>query len=427
MNDTIIEIKELTKNYKLYERNAVDRFIDTFVPGNKKKHKEFTALKNVNLEIKKGEILGIIGRNGAGKSTLLKLIAGITQPTSGSVNVKGRIVPLLELGGGFNPEYTGRENIYFYCSLQGMRKDEIDAIYDDILEFAEIDDFIDIPIKKYSSGMKARLSFSVSVNIDPEILIVDEVLAVGDELFKRKCYARMEELFEKGKTVIFVSHSVGSIEKICNRAILLHHGELLFDSTPAKVIPFYRRMLSNDSDNELIKKIKKDNGHKHKIKNERVNIKPKSKKVIKKRNIDIKNIKLLNQQGNEVNNIICGDDLEITADVMFNEACKNVSFGTVIYSIEGINQAGAYLPVSFRWIKDIENGESYKLTFPFKALFEQGTYFIRIVVRGQIKEIRDIVAIVQDAIAFKVDNSLSTEFDSVTMVNLFSKPELIKK
>ena len=155
----IIEIQNLSKKYKIYERNVIDRFKDIFIPGNKKRYREFSALKSINMDIAHGDIIGIVGRNGAGKSTLLKIISNITQPTSGSLRINGRVVPLLELGGGFNPEYTGRENIYFNCSLLGFRKEEIDKIYPEIVDFAELGDFIDVQVKKYSSGMLARLSF----------------------------------------------------------------------------------------------------------------------------------------------------------------------------------------------------------------------------------------------------------------------------
>ena len=341
-SDVVIRLQHVSKTYPLYERNVVDRFKDTFLPGKKKRFREFQALKDISLEVRRREILGIVGRNGAGKSTLLKIISGITQPTSGTVESHGRIVPLLELGGGFNPEYTGRENIYFYCSLQGMRKEEIDAVYDEILSFAELGDFIDVQLKKYSTGMRARLAFSVSVNIDPDILILDEVLSVGDELFKRKCFARMEEFFDSGKTILFVSHSAQSITNLCTRAVLLHTGELVFQGTAHDVIPRYRKLLtSNSSDTDaILKKIKRDNAipkgksFAQQASGEPVDSGPsngkesffvstfvsKSVKVIKESDIDIYNIKLLNKTGQTVNHVLRGEDLTLQARVRFNDA-----------------------------------------------------------------------------------------------------------
>ncbi len=243
MDDIVINLTDVSKTYYLYDRNFVDRFKDTFLPGKKKRYRQFDALKNISLSVNRGEILGIIGGNGAGKSTLLKIISGITQPTSGDVNVSGRIIPLLELGGGFNPEYTGRENIYFYCSLMGLHKEEIDLIYDEIVDFSEIIDFIDVPLKKYSSGMKARLAFSVSINIDPDILILDEVLAVGDQKFRKKCFSRMDQIFKSGKTILFVSHDVASIKRICTKAVLLNKGSLVaIDSTDC-IVKMYNELL----------------------------------------------------------------------------------------------------------------------------------------------------------------------------------------
>ena len=187
----------------------------------------FWALEDVTFEVKKGDRVGILGLNGAGKSTLLKIIAGVLKPTNGKVITRGKVVPMLELGAGFDKQYTGRENIYLYGAVLGYSKKFIDEKYDEIVEFSELGQFIDVPIKNYSSGMKARLGFSVATVVEPEILILDEVLAVGDAKFRKKSEARIQEMFDEGVTVLFVSHSLKQVRRVCNKAMILEHGHLL--------------------------------------------------------------------------------------------------------------------------------------------------------------------------------------------------------
>jgi ABC-type polysaccharide/polyol phosphate transport system ATPase subunit len=232
MSDIAIEIKNLTKIYKLYE-SPQDRLKEALSPFRRKYHRDFYALKDINLEVKKGETVGVIGSNGAGKSTLLKVITSIITPTSGQVQVDGRISALLELGAGFNPLISGLENVYFNGTLIGFSKEEMDAKLDDILAFADIGDFIHQPVRTYSSGMFVRLAFAVAVHIEPEILIVDEALAVGDMRFQLKCFRKMEEFKEKGNTFLLVTHNVGMLSNLCSRAIWLHEGSI-FQSGPAK-------------------------------------------------------------------------------------------------------------------------------------------------------------------------------------------------
>jgi len=241
-----IILKKVSKKYKLYS-NKTDRLKEALNPFGSSKHKEFFAIRNLNLEIQRGEIVGIIGRNGSGKSTLLKMVAGITQPTYGTIKVRDNVVPLIELGAGFHPSLTGRENIFFYTTLLGYEKSEVKKIMDEVIEFAEIGEFIDQPLKSYSSGMTARLAFSVSVYIDPDILIVDEVLAVGDEYFKEKSLTKMHELFKSGRTILFVSHAAQTIEELCTRAILLNKGEILYHGDPGDVVKYYREYFKKHS------------------------------------------------------------------------------------------------------------------------------------------------------------------------------------
>jgi teichoic acid transport system ATP-binding protein len=234
MSDTAIKITNLTKIYKLYARNR-DRLKDSLGLSKKASYKEHYALKNVGMEVKTGESVGIIGVNGTGKSTILKIITGVLNATSGDVQINGRISALLELGAGFNMEYTGLENVYLNGTMMGFTEKEIDERLQDILDFADIGDFVHQPVKTYSSGMFVRLAFAVAINIDPEILIVDEALSVGDVFFQAKCYHKFEEFKKMGKTILFVSHDLTSIAKYCDRVILLNKGVKLAEGNPKDI------------------------------------------------------------------------------------------------------------------------------------------------------------------------------------------------
>ena len=245
MSDYAISVDNISKIYKLYDKPA-DRFKDAVGLGRKKQlYREHYALKEMSFGVKTGECVGIIGTNGSGKSTILKIITGVLNPTTGNVEVNGRISALLELGAGFNMEYTGIENIYLNGTMIGFTKEEIDRRLDDILAFADIGDFVKQPVKTYSSGMFVRLAFAVAINIDPEILIVDEALSVGDVFFQAKCYHKFEEFKRQGKTILFVSHDLSSISKYCDRVILINKGEKLAEGTPKEMVDLYKRVLVN--------------------------------------------------------------------------------------------------------------------------------------------------------------------------------------
>ena len=233
-NKKVIQVKDLTKMYKLYDKPS-DRLKEALGLTRKKLYKEHYALHDVNFDIYEGECVGIIGTNGSGKSTILKIITGVLTPTAGEVKVDGRISALLELGAGFNMEYSGLENVYLNGTMIGFSKEEIDARLNDILEFADIGDFIHQPVKTYSSGMFVRLAFAVAINIDPEILVVDEALSVGDVFFQAKCYHKFEEFKKQGKTILFVSHDLGSVSKYCDRVILLNKGVKMDEGSPNEI------------------------------------------------------------------------------------------------------------------------------------------------------------------------------------------------
>ena len=250
-----IRVKDLTKKYKLYQKRS-ERLANAF--GKEKNIKEFYALKGVSFEISKGECVGIIGHNGAGKSTLLKLLTGVAFPTSGEIEINGRLASMLELGSGFNPELTGMENIYFNGSLNGLTEEEIDGKLKDILEFADIGNFIEQPVKNYSSGMFARLAFAVAINVDPDILIVDEILSVGDVGFQVKCMEKFNEFKKKGKTILYVSHGLGTVKKFCDRAIWLQKGEVVDDGNSVIVVERYYNLNFNPANIEQLKDHKSD-------------------------------------------------------------------------------------------------------------------------------------------------------------------------
>ncbi|BFK88479.1 ABC transporter ATP-binding protein [Pseudoflavonifractor gallinarum] len=239
----MIQCENITKKYALYSRK-VDRLLEAMRPGGRSYHKDFYALQGITFSMHKGECVGIVGKNGSGKSTLLKILTGVLTPTEGSVHVQGRVSALLELGAGFNPEYTGYENIYLNGSIMGYSREEMQRKLPEIIEFADIGDFINQPVKIYSSGMFVRLAFAVAISVDPEILIIDEALAVGDVFFQLKCYKKIEDFKKQGKTILFVSHDQSSIIKYCDRAILLDKGRMVCDGAPKEVIDEYKQILA---------------------------------------------------------------------------------------------------------------------------------------------------------------------------------------
>ena len=242
-----ISVQEVTKVYKLYDR-PIDRLKESMSLTHKSYHKDFFALDKLSFDVKKGETVGIIGTNGSGKSTILKIITGVLSPTTGTVEVDGNISALLELGAGFNSDYTGIENIYMNGTMMGFTREQMDAKMQDILDFADIGDFVNQPVKTYSSGMFVRLAFALAINVEPEILIVDEALSVGDVFFQAKCYRRMEEMMKNGTTILMVSHDMGSIIKYCQKVVLLNRGKFVAQGPAGKMVDLYKKILANQMD-----------------------------------------------------------------------------------------------------------------------------------------------------------------------------------
>ena len=240
-NKYAIKVENVSKEFKLiYDKPFTLK--ERLVFWNKTKVGKYQVLKNVSLNIKKGETIALIGVNGSGKSTLLKLMTKIIYPTSGNININGKLTSLLELGAGFHPDFTGRENIYFNASIFGLTASEIDKRISEIINFSELGDFIDSPVRTYSSGMYMRLAFSVAINVDADILLIDEILAVGDQHFQDKCFSKLQELKSSGKTIVIVSHSLGAIKQLCDRAIWIYEGEIRMDGKTNKVVDEYLKV-----------------------------------------------------------------------------------------------------------------------------------------------------------------------------------------
>lgn len=251
MSENAITIRNLTKTYRLYDSNK-KRILEGLFPFAKQQHRDFHALSDVSFDVQKGEIVGIIGKNGSGKSTLLKIITGVLTPTGGEVRINGRISALLELGTGFNPEYSGMENIYLSGTLNGIPREEMEKRVPDILDFADIGDFVNQPVKNYSSGMFVRLAFAVAVSVDPEILIVDEALSVGDAAFQAKCMARMTRIMKQGATVLFVTHDMDIVKRLCERCIYLDAGKIIRQGPAAELADLYLRRAREHMNQENI-------------------------------------------------------------------------------------------------------------------------------------------------------------------------------
>ncbi|OBQ37399.1 MAG: hypothetical protein AN485_09520 [Anabaena sp. MDT14b] len=268
MSDAVIRVENLGKKYIIGHQQqerytalrdvitnkvkSIGSLINPKVKNENPAFEEFWALKDVSFDIKQGDRVGIIGRNGAGKSTLLKILSRITEPTKGSIKIKGRVASLLEVGTGFHPELTGRENIFLNGAILGMGKEEIKRKFDEIVAFAEVEKFLDTPVKRYSSGMYVRLAFAVAAHLEPEILIVDEVLAVGDAQFQKKCLGKMEDVGKEGRTVIFVSHNNSAVSTLCNRGIMMNKGSIAFDATIKETITYYSQQINANSVNNII-------------------------------------------------------------------------------------------------------------------------------------------------------------------------------
>lgn len=375
MDEIAIKVNKLTKVYKLYDKPS-DRLKDSLGLTKKKCYTEHYALDNVSFTINKGETIGIIGTNGAGKSTILKIITGVLGASSGDVIVNGRISALLELGAGFNMEYTGIENVYLNGTMIGFTKEEIDARLQDILDFADIGDFVNQPVKTYSSGMFVRLAFAVAINIDPEILIVDEALSVGDVFFQSKCYHKFEEFKKQGKTILFVSHDLGSISKYCDKAILLNKGRKVAESTPKEIIDIYKKILVNQYDeNEVSKDIPELKDDSQEEMKNKISINP-NINIYGNGQADICDFGIFDARGNLTNAIEKGTDFVIKMKVKFMSTIEAPIFAIAIKDLKGITITGTNTMYERIDTGTVEAGEIKEISFKQKMTLQGGEFLL---------------------------------------------------
>lgn len=394
---TAIQVKELEKAYKLYDRPS-DRLKEALGFAKKKRYKEHYALKGVDMTIYQGETVGIIGTNGSGKSTILKIITGVLNPTKGSVAVNGRISALLELGAGFNMEYNGIENVYLNGTMIGFSKKEIDDKMDDILGFADIGDYVYQPVKTYSSGMFVRLAFAVAINIDPEILIVDEALSVGDVFFQAKCYHKFEEFKKMGKTIVFVSHDLSSISKYCDRVVLLNQGVKLGEGTPKEMIDAYKQVLvgqyplpgeENETfldDKEIEAAAAAKAGKKHSQgESSDAMVNPDLLEYGTKEAL-IEDYYITDEAGRNCSAVIKGGQCSIHMKVCFKEEICEPIFAFTIKNIKGVEITGTNTMVEKAFLEPVKAGSVKHVTFTQKLDLQGGEYLLSLGVTGYEQE-----------------------------------------
>ena len=377
--DTVIEIKNITKIYNLYNKPS-DRLKEALF-SRKSRHTEFAALNDVSFDVCKGEILGIIGKNGSGKSTILKIITNVLTPTSGECIVKGKIAALLELGAGFNMEYTGIENIYLNGQMIGFSKEEMDKKLQDIIDFADIGEHIFQPVKTYSSGMFARLAFSVAISVDPDILIVDEALSVGDVFFQNKCYRRFEEFRDKGKTILFVTHDMGSVIRYCNRCVLLNAGKKVGGGKPQEMVDLYKRIMvgqwneSEEKNSTIENSIDSTNINVNRLWKEQISTNP-DMEVYGDGRAEIIDFGIFSDSGNIGNNVYKGDYYTVKMKVRINDDNLNPIFAFKLRDVKGTELTGTNTMLEDIDTSHCKNGDIVTISFRQKQYLQPGQYLV---------------------------------------------------
>ena len=392
-----IHVEGLNKVYKLYDHNR-DRLVDSLGLSRKKKYREHFALRGVDLDVYQGECVGIIGTNGSGKSTILKIITGVLNETSGVVQVNGRISALLELGAGFNMEYNGIENVYLNGSMIGFSEKEIDEKLQDILDFADIGEYVYQPVKTYSSGMFVRLAFAVAINIDPEILIVDEALSVGDVFFQAKCYHKFEEFKKQGKTILFVSHDLSAISKYCDRAVLLNQGVKLGEGSPKEMIDTYKRVLvgqydmpETDGKGGLLQ----DQDIRDAAAAKADGVKTEKKTPVKEaqgvnpqaleygtKDAEITGYYVTDGNGIRTTTILKGEPFTLHMNVRIHEDVAAPIFALSVKNIKGVEITGTNTMVERAFLEGVKAGEELEITFTQKVRLQGGDYLLSLGVTG---------------------------------------------
>lgn len=411
-----IQVQDVSKIYRLYEK-PIDRLKESLSLTHKSYHRDFFALSNISFQVKKGETVGIIGTNGSGKSTILKIITGVLTPTTGNVRVSGVISALLELGAGFNMDYTGIENVYMNGTMMGFTRSQMDEKLPEILEFADIGDFVYQPVKTYSSGMFVRLAFAVAINIDPEILIVDEALSVGDVFFQAKCYRKFEEFKKKGKTILFVSHDLSAISKYCDRAILLNQGVKLGEGSPKDMIDAYKQVLvgqyevpkasedvpdlTADGDvREALERRKKEQAAKAGVNPETLEYGTKQAEIVE--------YFITDKNGLPTTAILKGDEFTMHMKVKVYEDLPAPIFALSIKNIKGVEITGTNTMFEKTFLESVKAGSMMEITFRQRMRLQGGDYLISLGVTGYEKDAFTVYHRLYDVLNITVVSSKDT-------------------
>ncbi len=422
---TAITVEHLSKVYHLYDSPQA-RLKEALHPLRRKYHHDFYALNDVSFSVEQGEVLGIIGKNGCGKSTLLKILAGVLTPTSGAVTVNGNISALLELGGGFNPEFTGLENVYFSSAIMGYTREQVEKNLDNIITFADIGEFIQQPVKMYSSGMYVRLAFAVAINVDPDVLIIDEALAVGDMNFQAKCMTAITRIQEKGATILFVSHDVGSVKSLCSRAVYLEQGRVKLIGKAGDVVERYVQAMRREMNAEQRKFLRVSNeipGIQKETSNSantpQTNADPASTMAVFKEDAEFERRVSLFRYGSGEARITCVellnlDDVPITM-VDFDQKVKiriyvsalqheQISVNYTILDEKKINILQSGFSICGKEIMPVYPGERYLIEYQVKLPLQEGDYSIRAHISSPIirDETAKFIDVVENAVVFKM-------------------------
>lgn len=426
-SNKIIFANNLHKQFPIYEK-PWHRLMQMLWPCNRQRwFRRFHALKGASFDIFRGEVVGVVGRNGSGKSTLLQILCGTLRPSSGQLQVSGRISALLELGSGFNPEFTGRENVFLNGAILGLSREEVEERYEAIAAFADIGEFIDRPLKTYSSGMYVRLAFAVAINVDPDILVIDEALAVGDELFQRKCFSRLEQLRSQGVTILFVSHSASAVIELCDRAILLDSGELLADGDPKEVVALYQKLLyaptedvavvregilkqrfigSVDAnfakDSEVLSIEKNEPLEEDELETFDPQFVPTNTVVFASHGAIISNPHIRTLDGRIVNGLVRGREYRYCYTVSFDRVLTGVRFGMLIKTVSGLHLGGSLSQANIHDGMVTVRGQVVNVEFTFKCLLNPAVYFLNAGVFGCADEGETLLHRLADAAVFRV-------------------------
>lgn len=403
--DAAIDVRGVSKVFNVYAQ-PIDRLKQAIFRGKRTFFTPFSAVHDVTFKVPRGRTVGIIGENGSGKSTLLQIIAGLLTPSAGTAIVNGRVSALLELGAGFNPAFSGRQNIYMNAVILGLSHDEIDERFDEIVKFSGLADFLDRPVETYSSGMYVRLAFSIAVCVDPDILIVDEALAVGDEAFQRKCFARIEEMQERGATILFVSHAAGMITQLCDRAVLLDRGEIIADGAPKGVISQYRRLShaqGRDRDEVRAEIVGTDFSGEDQASEAHVpELLSQSATEYKSIGARIHTPRIETLEGRSINVLLRGRRYVFAYNVTFERDSEAVLFAMLIKTHTGVELGGRGSISRHERFPDFAAGTTVTLRFEFDCALNTGTYFLNAGVNGLVEGERKSLHRIMDILMFQV-------------------------